>query len=533
MVLQEVPVLVGQSLSEVALATQTDYAELQKYNKWLSGSVVPGHKPYTVLVPIINPNQQQAILAANRQLPPAGAPGPVNTTPAAGKTIITTINGLKATVAQRGDTKDKLARAGKLSAKRFMQYNDITHHAAVVAGQTYYFERKPSRATTAHYTAQAGEQTWHVAQKLGIKLKSVLWYNRLKKDEKLLAGRVLWLQQRRPSHRPVEYEKTPPTETAPPAKPLVIARAEPVPASVPRNYPAPAPVVKPATKNTVEDKLADVFGVKPTPEKVTQVETKPAEVDENLTEVNEEFAASEPLATSPVIPNAPSTPEFDSTAFVVIAPGNESDEPAVAGIDTTLSPVETEEITAPANAGQNTAGIYTSRQPTPAPATGASVPVQKATAPPQEPTVENTGNSVSVTITEHVVSKGETLYSISRLYGLPVAQLRAWNSLNDLPIAIGQPLRLTPPAGAPTADIPVASSKPVITAAAMPAVTERAATANTVTTQHVVTAGESMYQISRKYGVTIKDLMEWNRKADFSVSPGEKLTIKPKSSSRN
>jgi membrane-bound lytic murein transglycosylase D len=45
--------------------------------------------------------------------------------------------------------------------------------------------------------------------------------------------------------------------------------------------------------------------------------------------------------------------------------------------------------------------------------------------------------------------------------------------------------------------------------------------------RHTVAAKESMYSISRKYGVTIKQIMEWNNKPDFNVHPGEVLVIQP------
>ncbi len=68
--------------------------------------------------------------------------------------------------------------------------------------------------------------------------------------------------------------------------------------------------------------------------------------------------------------------------------------------------------------------------------------------------------------------------------------------------------RLGPPAALPEAE-------------AAPA---KAAPSGTVV--HTVTQGETIYQISRKYNVTIKDVMEWNKKSDFNVSIGEKLVIK-------
>jgi membrane-bound lytic murein transglycosylase D len=42
---------------------------------------------------------------------------------------------------------------------------------------------------------------------------------------------------------------------------------------------------------------------------------------------------------------------------------------------------------------------------------------------------------------------------------------------------------------------------------------------------HEVKSSETLYSVARKYGVTIKELMDWNGKKDFSVSVGDKLRI--------
>ena len=44
-------------------------------------------------------------------------------------------------------------------------------------------------------------------------------------------------------------------------------------------------------------------------------------------------------------------------------------------------------------------------------------------------------------------------------------------------------------------------------------------------TLHIVKPSETLYSVSRQYGVTIKELMDWNEKRDFTVSVGEKLRI--------
>jgi membrane-bound lytic murein transglycosylase D len=42
---------------------------------------------------------------------------------------------------------------------------------------------------------------------------------------------------------------------------------------------------------------------------------------------------------------------------------------------------------------------------------------------------------------------------------------------------------------------------------------------------HDVKPSDTLYSVARKYGVTIKELMDWNGKKDFSLSTGEKLKV--------
>ena len=43
---------------------------------------------------------------------------------------------------------------------------------------------------------------------------------------------------------------------------------------------------------------------------------------------------------------------------------------------------------------------------------------------------------------------------------------------------------------------------------------------------HQVKASDTLYSVARQYGVSIKELMEWNDKKDFSLSVGEKLKVR-------
>jgi membrane-bound lytic murein transglycosylase D len=106
--------------------------------------------------------------------------------------------------------------------------------------------------------------------------------------------------------------------------------------------------------------------------------------------------------------------------------------------------------------------------------------------------------------TEHVVQAGETLYAIAKMHQLGVMDLVNWNDLNlQQGIHPGQVLKLVPGKDDPTA-ITVARTQEIL---------------------HEVKPSDTLYSIARQYSVTIKELMDWNGKKDFSLSVGEKLKI--------
>lgn len=129
-------------------------------------------------------------------------------------------------------------------------------------------------------------------------------------------------------------------------------------------------------------------------------------------------------------------------------------------------------------------------------------------------TASTFGDSVSQAIALpanklHTVKAGETLYGIARLYNVTVMELVEWNDLNlQQGIKPGQALRLSGDD----------RSTPRGTAAG-----EEKASASEIF--HVVKTSDTLYSIARQYNVTIKEIMEWNEKKDFSLSVGEKLKI--------
>jgi membrane-bound lytic murein transglycosylase D len=116
------------------------------------------------------------------------------------------------------------------------------------------------------------------------------------------------------------------------------------------------------------------------------------------------------------------------------------------------------------------------------------------------------------------VRRGDSLWRISLRYGVSVNKLAAWNGLSKRSILRpGQRLviyRGKAPAVASTPAVSkVASSTP---------------TADGNTTSHVVRSGDNLWTISRRYGVSSRNLARWNGiDPGELLQPGQTLTLKP------
>lgn len=131
--------------------------------------------------------------------------------------------------------------------------------------------------------------------------------------------------------------------------------------------------------------------------------------------------------------------------------------------------------------------------------------LQPINAPLDSVTKQSDTMVVTLKPEQHVVQTGETLYAIAHRYNVGVMDLVNWNNLNlQVGIRPGQILKLSE--SQPVAVDVETSNKPT-------------------QIEHEVKSTDTLYSIARKYGVTIKELMEWNDKKDFTLSVGEKLKV--------
>jgi membrane-bound lytic murein transglycosylase D len=141
--------------------------------------------------------------------------------------------------------------------------------------------------------------------------------------------------------------------------------------------------------------------------------------------------------------------------------------------------------------------------------TAIKIPEQPATTTTVKKEIEEVKSANTIPSGTHVVVPGETLYSISKLYQVEVTELLTWNNLD-----ITQPLK--PGQQLVTFDTSVKETQ-------TEALTTAAQRDEWVT--HEVKTSDTLYSVARQYNVTIKEIMDWNGKSDFTLAQGEKLKI--------
>ncbi len=116
--------------------------------------------------------------------------------------------------------------------------------------------------------------------------------------------------------------------------------------------------------------------------------------------------------------------------------------------------------------------------------------------------------------TVYTVRRNDTLSGIAAAHGVGVSQIRSWNNLSRRRhIYPGQKLAIYTRGSAPGRQPAAAADRPDVDQSRY----ERQ--------KHVVSAGETLYSISRRYDVQLDDLMAWNGKTRSILRPGDVLVI--------
>ena len=266
-----------------------------------------------------------------------------------------------------------------------------------------------------------------------------------------------------------------------------------------------------------------------------------------------------PVASPPVSEVAPTEPEEQAETVPAVAPKedtpniitpinepkkvdeapiDESEKTETAPVDesekTETAPVDDSETVTPASAPENTETAPVDESETVTPAdesekveaapvdesetvTPASAPEKTETAPvddsetvtPADESEKTETAPVDVPEKEtqyHTVQSGETLYAISRHYEQDYRDIATWNNIiPPYALTVGQRLVVSPPK---------ASTAP--------------SEAEEKRFFHIIQNGDTLFRISRSYGVSTSDLKTWNGlQVPYILSIGQKLWVSP------
>ena len=105
------------------------------------------------------------------------------------------------------------------------------------------------------------------------------------------------------------------------------------------------------------------------------------------------------------------------------------------------------------------------------------------------------------------MAAGETLFAISKQYNVEIEDIQKLNNMNDVALSLGQVLIIKEDDSAVEKVVEVPSVE----------VPEGG---------YTVLPGETLFAISRKFSVSVDDLVKWNKLENTSLQEGQKLIVK-------
>lgn len=292
---------------------------------------------------------------------------------------VTAKNNIPVAQALPGEDIVGIAKRNAMGAWQIRRYNDLPKDYVLKPGETVYLKPKKRSGLVPYHVVEPGETMWDISQDHGIKLKQLYWKNKLNRrnGEQPAPGEVLYLQEKNPNKISLKNE----------SEELPLKQEE--------------PVIIPEKKDDHPKK----------PE-----ETQPPKPEEKKEEKNEE-----PVDTvkAEVIPEKPLLEHHD--------PSNAFHLHTVQAGETLFSLSKKYSVSVEQLRELNGLADYSIK-------VGQEL-IINGEAKEDKPDYESTTYV-------HTVKTGETLYSISRKYNISVADLKEFNQMESDQVSIGQKIKL-------------------------------------------------------------------------------------------
>ena len=147
--------------------------------------------------------------------------------------------------------------------------------------------------------------------------------------------------------------------------------------------------------------------------------------------------------------------------------------------------------------------------------------VSTPTKPAPSQVTTTPSQSTSQTSASYTVKSGDSLWAIATKHGLSVAQLKSMNSLSSDVIYPGQQLKVSATSNATTTTPSQGTNTPTTSASSQTASTP----SSTSTTSYTVKAGDSLWAIATKHGLSVAQLKSMNGLSSDVIYPGQQLKV--------
>ncbi len=132
-----------------------------------------------------------------------------------------------------------------------------------------------------------------------------------------------------------------------------------------------------------------------------------------------------------------------------------------------------------------------------------------------------TSNGGQTTGAKYTVQSGDSVWKISNDHGITMAQLIEWNNIKNNFVYPGQQL-IVSNGGSSNAGANTGSN----TGNTSGSSSSSSSSSNTASgTKYTVKAGDSVWSVSNKYGITMAQLIQWNNIQNNFIYPGQQLTV--------
>ncbi|WP_448520276.1 LysM peptidoglycan-binding domain-containing protein [Rhodoflexus sp.] len=512
----------GKTLESIARATSLPVEQVRYYNSWLLGRAIPSGQNLPVYLPV--PLERVSTVSAILKIEDAGQglmatagkiatnenPFPVITNRIDRRIgskdfTFATINGISGMVAADAQSMDDLAAASKVSKNRLIRWNDFdSPDARLEAGQVIYLKAKNSKGPVKEHLAMPGESLWSVSQMYGIRMSSLMQLNRISKNETLQPGRVLLLQTR------LAKNAQPEIRPLPAVNPTVV-----------QNDPAFR------SDNTMDpnaNALSSGIHIVQPGESIYDIAVKYNVGITDLRRWNGITGFSIASGMELKIRG-----EGSSTTPVETTIASTTTDSAMINLPTSDIDVMSDTQNQPTHIVKPGDNIYSIamrygiklddiRRWNDLQLTSTIKPgdVLKLYDPSEAPIIAGGAQQLNVVssntsgtttnVQRHIVQRGENLTRIAARYGVSVANIRAWNNLQTDALAINQELIVSNPEGTTSA----APNTAATTSTPINIMPQGSTAPANNTGKHLVIFGESVEDITRKYGISTDDFYRWN-----------------------